>query len=243
MSEVAVGEVEVTREHRLAVAKCEGYAHLVHPGNEHHWAVVFIESGGPLGHNERWHELAQAIATAEARGRAQSSAEIDTLRGEVARLEACLETMATFQDQRAVSARSLGAFNVANTCAVFADLIRSAMAPNRTHGDGVEQVTLYENESGEGEFIIYGSPEVLQRCAEAEGAPTVASAELEAEMERLKTELANERVQSLEHKTARHLLASELVNLADGQTVTTQLGHAVLVRMTARIAAALGVKL
>lgn len=52
-------------------------------------------------------------------------------------------------------------------------------------------------------------------------------------------EFANERAQSLEHKTARHLLASELVNLADGQPVTTQLGAAALARMTAHIEAAL----
>jgi|SRR6478609_595816 len=58
----------VQRKHRLAVAKCEGYAHLVHP--EQHWAVVFVETGGPPGLNERWHALAQAMADFEAEGAA-----------------------------------------------------------------------------------------------------------------------------------------------------------------------------
>lgn len=149
---------EVTRADREAAFRLMGVQGEI---PSHQYNETFLDTGAdPSTIYPITRRVAAALAASSA---------------EVTRLEACLETMATFQDQRAVTARRLGAFNVANACSQFADRIRSGMPVACIVGDGVEQVLVYEDEPGSGEFILYGSPELLQRAAESERAPTAAS--------------------------------------------------------------------
>lgn len=82
MTEAPVAEVEVTRDHRERAYRC---IWLDEPrGNERRWLETGDASNLPL----RLAATAQAIAAAEARGRAESAAEVTCLKGDVEMLRA-----------------------------------------------------------------------------------------------------------------------------------------------------------
>ena len=91
---------------------------------------------------------------------AADASEIAQLKAELAKANACIESMAVRQDMRAMRARALGAYHLANSYAMFADSLRLKVPPSAIIGDGVLSAEImFDTESDV--TIEIGDPEVF----------------------------------------------------------------------------------